>query len=185
MGSPDDVATEALVAAANGDQQAFESLYDALSGAVYGLVLRVLRDPAQSEEVTQEIFVEVWRTAPRFDASRGTARTWVLTLAHRRAIDRVRSSQRARDRELAEAQGAPTTPPEQPDDVVTARFERAEVVDALDSLGGRHREVVELAFFGGLTHTQIAERLDLPLGTVKTRIRDGLHRLRDILGAAP
>lgn len=183
--SPDDTATQALVAAAGGDHDAFARMYDELSPAVHGLVCRVLRDPAQSEEVTQEVFVEAWRTATRFDPTRGTARTWLLTLAHRRAIDRVRSSQRSRDRELADAADTSTAGPDRPDDIVTARFERAEVIDALESLGDKHREAVELAFFDGLTHTQIAEKLDMPLGTVKTRIRAGLLRLRDVLGAAP
>lgn len=172
---------DALVAAARGDQQAFASFYDATAGAVHGTVLKVLRDPAQSEEVVQEVFLEAWRTAARFDPARGTARAWVVTMAHRRAVDRVRSAQASTLRD--EKAGLREVPPydsvsEEVEDVLEAE----EVRRALTSLTPVQREAIDLAYYGGRTHRQIAEDLQLPLGTVKTRLRDGLIRLRDALG---
>ena len=177
-----DRAGAALTRMAAGDRGAVGDLYDELAGAVYGTVRRVVRDPARSEELTQEIFVEAWRTAARFDADRGTGRTWVLTMAHRRAVDCVRSEQRRRDREARDARAAPTEA-DGPAEIVERRVERQLVADALDGLSELQRRAIELAFYGGHTHREIAELLDLPLGTVKTRIRDGLIRLRDALGA--
>jgi RNA polymerase sigma-70 factor, ECF subfamily len=161
-----------------GDRDAFTSLYDELSPQVFGLVRRVVCDPAQSEEVTQEVFVEVWRIAHRYDRDRGTATTWVLTIAHRRAVDRVRSEQTQRDRVQALAQ-APLAPPS---DDMASSLDRQVVRDAMHSLTDLQRQSIELAYFRGLTQGQISELLDVPLGTVKTRIRDGLIRLRDALG---
>jgi RNA polymerase sigma-70 factor (ECF subfamily) len=183
FGGPE--ALEELIAqVARGDRDAFEAVYQQLAAPVYGLVRRVLRDPAQSEEVTQEVMVELWRTATRFDAKRGSVRTWAMTLAHRRAVDRVRSAQAATDRELRLARQAPVAGAE--DDVaevVEARLDQQRVRHCLGALTELQRESVRLAYYGGYTYREVAELLDAPLGTVKTRLRDGLIRLRDCLGA--
>lgn len=171
-----------IVAAAGGDQAAFADLYDLLSATVFGVVRRVLRDQAQSEEVTQEVFVEVWRAASRFDTGRGNVRSWVVTIAHRRAVDRVRSEQAHRDRNVRDARAVEAAPPT-PEDAAVAGEERASAVAAMATLPPPQREALELAFYDGLTHTQIADRLGVALGTVKTRIRDGLIRLRAATGA--
>lgn len=170
-----------------GDQAAFAELYDATAPLVHGVVRRIVRDPAHSEEVTQEVFVELWRIAPRFDADRGTVSAWVATIAHRRAVDRVRTEQAARDRVEREARKA-----ERPEDVVADAvvdvdqrdFDRRRVRRALDRLTPMQREAVELAYFGGHTYREVAVLLDVPEGTIKTRIRDGMIRLRDELGTA-
>ncbi|WP_162942046.1 sigma-70 family RNA polymerase sigma factor [Desertimonas flava] len=171
-----------IAAAADGDQAAFADLYDLLAPTVYGVVRRVVRDQAQSEEVTQEVFVEVWRTASRFDVGRGSVRSWVVTIAHRRAVDRVRSEQAHRDRNVRDARAVDAAPPT-PEDVAVAGEERARAVAAMAALPGPQREALELAFYDGLTHAQIADHLGIALGTVKTRIRDGLIRLRAATGA--
>lgn len=174
--------TTYLARVADGDQAAFASLYDLLAPSVYGVVRRVLRDPSQTEEVTQEIFVEIWKRATRFDVTRGSVRTWAVTIAHRRAVDRVRSEQSHRDRLLSvgastiETQGTPEDDAMDADDRTRARA-------AMSTLPPVQREALELAFYDGLTHVQIADRLDVALGTVKTRIRDGLIRLRTTMGA--
>ncbi len=173
-----------LLRVARGDQAAFGQLYDRLAGQVHGIVRRVVRDPAQSEEVTQEVLVEVWRTATRFDPDRGSVRTWVLTMAHRRAIDRVRSEQASRDR--TDRIGRRDRP--RAFDVVSEQVELADeharVRASLSALTGLQREAVELAYYGGYTYREVAELLDTPLGTIKTRMRDGLIRLRDAMGVA-
>lgn len=167
---------------AHGDQAAFTELYDLVAGQVYGLVRRVLRDPAQSEEVAQEVLLEVWRLAPRFDARRGGAQAWIMTIAHRRAVDRVRSEQSSRTRDDRAAAAAHSRPADVVAEEVETRMEHARVRDALGSLTDLQREAVELAYYGGHTYAEVAELLDAPLGTVKTRLRDGLIRLRDELG---
>jgi RNA polymerase sigma-70 factor (ECF subfamily) len=158
-----------LAGVARGDHGAFELFYDRMSAAVFGTIRRVVRDPAQSEEVTQEVFLEVWRTAPRFDASRGGASTWVLVMAHRRAIDRVRDTERPYDVVA---------------DSVTTTLEHEQVKEALDSLTQLQRQAVTLAYYEGRSQAEVAELLGIPLGTVKTRIRDGLIRLRDAMGVS-
>lgn len=173
---------ELLVAVARGDQQAFAELYDRVSGQVYGVIRRVLRDPAQSEEVAQEVLVEVWRTAIRFDPDRGKATTWILVMAHRRAIDRVRSEQASRDRDERVGVRDHVRPFDEVSEEVETRFEHQQVRAALDALTELQREAVELAYYGGHTYREVAELLDAPLGTVKTRLRDGLIRLRDAMG---
>jgi RNA polymerase sigma-70 factor (ECF subfamily) len=165
---------------ARGDQSAFETVYDQFAGPVYGLVRKVLRDPAQSEEVAQEVLLDVWRTASRFDPDRGSASAWVMTIAHRRAVDRVRSENAAtvREQKLIPV-------PEAGNDVaelVEGELDRQRVLHCLDSLSPLQAESVTLAYYGGYTYSQVAELLDVPLGTVKTRIRDGLIRLRDCMG---
>jgi RNA polymerase sigma-70 factor (ECF subfamily) len=166
---------------AAGDQVAFATIYDQLAATVFGVARRVLRDPSQAEEVTQEVFTEVWRQAARFDPSRGSVRTWVLTIAHRRSVDRVRSEQARRDRQARTATVDPSADPSPEDSAVDAE-DRFRARAAMAELSDAQREALELAFYDGLTHVQIADRLGVALGTVKTRIRDGLIRLRATMG---
>jgi RNA polymerase sigma-70 factor (ECF subfamily) len=169
--------------AGRGDQQAFAELYDALAPTLQGIVLKVVRDPAQSEEVTQEAFIELWRLAPRYNASRGSVRSWAATLAHRRAIDRVRSEQAGRDRTEREAQKRPANSTDVVEQVV-ANLDGARVRKALEHLTEMQRQAVELAYFAGHSYRDVALLLDVAEGTIKTRIRDGMIRLRDELGVA-
>jgi RNA polymerase sigma-70 factor (ECF subfamily) len=177
----DDPAGALLVRAGRGDQTAFAELFDLLSPMVHGVVRKVVRDPAISEEVTQEVFVELWRLAARFDGTKGSARSWASTLAHRRAIDRVRSEQSSRDRQDRDAAQTAVV-----HDTVAAEVEatmdQARVRRALTQLSELQREAVELAYFGGHTYREVAVLLGVAEGTVKSRIRDGLIRLRDELG---
>jgi RNA polymerase sigma-70 factor, ECF subfamily len=180
-----DLALEAiLVRVGRGDQGAFAALYDRCPAQVYGLVPRILRDPAQSEEVAQEVLLDVWRSAPRYDPARGSARGWILTMAHRRAVDRVRSEQSSRDREDLVGRREDPDSFDEVAEQVEVRLEHQQVRRALASLTDLQREAVELAYYRGYTYCQVAELLGAPLGTVKTRLRDGLIRLRDELGVA-
>jgi RNA polymerase sigma-70 factor, ECF subfamily len=163
-----------------GDEEAFSAVYEQVAGTVFGLVQRVLRDPAQAEEVAQEVMLEVWRTAARFEPERGSPQAWVSTIAHRRAVDRVRSAQAAtrRDDQAAFA-------PESYDavaDAVEAKLDRERVRRCLGSLTELQRESIVLAYYGGYTYREVAGLLGIALGTTKTRMRDGLIRLRDCLG---
>jgi RNA polymerase sigma-70 factor (ECF subfamily) len=171
-----------LALVARGDQEAFAELYRLVAPAVFGLISKVVRNPAQAEEVTQEVFVELWRTAPRFDPARGAARSWIMTCAHRRAVDRVRASQRAAERDELVARRDQQPPFDEVVEQVEAGLEREQVRRGLDSLTELQRQAVVLAYYGGYTQRQIAELLGVPFGTVKTRLRDGLIRLRDHLG---
>lgn len=184
---PGDPLAVLMQRAGRGDQDAFAALYDATAGLVHGIVLRVVRDPAQSEEVVQEVFVEVWRLAPRFDGTRGTVTSWMATMAHRRAVDRVRSEQASRNRAEREGASVVVDDHDAAADPVVERdhtdFERRRVRKALDRLTAMQREAVELAYFGGHTYREVAVLLGEPEGTIKTRIRDGMIRLRDELGA--
>ncbi|MEX1163859.1 MAG: ECF RNA polymerase sigma factor SigK [Nitriliruptor sp.] len=173
-----------MAAVARGDQAAFADLFDRFAGSVYGVVKRVVRDPSQSEEVAQEVLVEVWRTATRFDPDRGTVQTWILTMAHRRAIDRVRSEQASRDRTERIAIRDRSRAFDEVAEEVELRFEHQQVREALSALTDLQREAVELAYYGGHTYREVADLLDTPLGTVKTRMRDGLIRMRDAMGVA-
>jgi RNA polymerase sigma-70 factor, ECF subfamily len=175
---------ELLLAVARGDQTAFAALYDSVGPLVHGVVRRVVRDPAQSEEVTQEVMVEVWRTAVRFDPDRGSARTWILTMAHRRAIDRVRSEQASRNRTQRVADQEHARDFDEVSERVELDFEHEQVRTALSTLTELQRQAVELAYYQGYTYREVADLLGTPLGTVKTRMRDGLIRLRDALGVA-
>jgi RNA polymerase sigma-70 factor, ECF subfamily len=169
---------------AQGDEQAFAQFYDATAARAYGLAVRVLRNPALAEEVTQEAYLDAWRLSARYDHSRGSAVGWLLTLVHRRAVDRVRANQAAARRdethlrlELAAAEFDTTS--------VTAMgsLEASQVRAALAELSPGQRQAISLAYFDGLTHTEIAARIGAPLGTVKFRIRDGLRKLRSALEA--
>lgn len=165
-----------------GDEVAFEQLYHRVAGQVLGVAQRVVRNPAQSEEVAQEVLVEVWRSATRFDPERGTAITWVLTMAHRRAVDRVRSAQASSDREDRIGRRDQQRPYDEVAEQVNDRLEHEAVRRCLGGLTDLQREAVQLAYYGGNTYREVAELLDAPLGTIKTRLRDGLIRLRDCLG---
>jgi RNA polymerase sigma-70 factor (ECF subfamily) len=167
---------------ARGDQEAFGSLYDVVAGPVLGIVRRVLRDRAQSEEVAQEVRVEAWRSAARYRPERGSVMNWVLTLAHQRAVDRVRSVEASAAREHKAALLDRTPEFDEVTEQVEARLEREQVRRCLRTLTELQRQSVTLAYYRGLTYREVAELLALPLGTVKTRLRDGLIRLRDCLG---
>ena len=171
-----------IQAAGRGDQHSFAELYDAAGSRVHGLVLRVLRDHAQAEEVTQEVYLEVWRQASRFDPGRGSPFPWLMTMAHRRAVDRVRSSQSASTRDETWEARTRDVEFDSTAEKAAARLDAQRVRTALDELTSAQREAVSLAYLGGYTHREVASLLDLPLGTAKTRIRDGLIRLRDQLG---
>lgn len=167
---------------AQGDHRAFEQVYDLLAPAVFGSVRRVVRDPCLSEEVTQEVFIEIWRTASRFDPSKGSPIAWVTTIAHRRAVDRVRAEERSADRDRRAASHPVAY------DVVAESAEhnldRERVRHCLKRLTDLQREAVTLAYYGGYTYREVAGLLGIPPGTVSTRMRDGLIRLRHCLGVS-
>lgn len=165
---------------ARGDEDAFRAVYDQVAGQVLGIVRRVVRDPAQSEEVMQEVLLEVWRGAARFDPAAGSAAAWILTLAHRRAVDRVRAEHSAASRELRAARAVIEY--DEVTDAVEASLDAERVRRCLGSLTGLQREAVTLAYYQGYTYREVASLLGVAVGTVKTRMRDGLIRLRDCLG---
>ncbi|MFB7241483.1 RNA polymerase subunit sigma [Streptomyces populi] len=167
---------------ARGDHEAFAALYDVVAGPVLGVVRGVLRDRAQSEEVAQEVLVEVWRTAARYRPERGSVLNWVLVLTHQRAVDRVRSVEASTAREHKAALLDRTPAFDEVTEQVEARLEREQVRRCLRTLTELQRQSVTLAYYRGLTYREVAELLATPLGTVKTRLRDGLIRLRDCLG---
>lgn len=168
----------------HGDDAAFAELYDQLSAVVFGTVKRVLRDPAMSEEVTQEVFVELWRTAARFDSTRASVSTWAVTMARRRAVDRVRREQSQRDRIERAGRRRPDDVAGA-DDTVIASLDAQRVERAMAELPDDQRQVLEMAFIDGDSHATIAQLLDLPLGTVKGRVRGGLKKLGGRLGTEP
>lgn len=163
---------------ADGDRPAFRHLYSALSPKVFAVVRRTLIDHSQSEEVTQEVFLEVWQLAARFDRHRGRASNWILTIARRRAIDRVRASEAARRRELRKAAISQDVPFDVVAESAEIRAEHARAVRALLRLTPLQRETVGLAYHGGFSQPEIARMIGVPVCTVKTRLRDGLIRLR-------
>ena len=165
---------------ARGNLGAFDAVYDRVAAQVFGVVRGVVRDHCQSEEVTQEVFVEIWRTAVRFDRGKGNALAWVTTIAHRRAVDRVRSEQRAAERERSAVTTAVAY--DEVVDTVEADLDHEQVRRCLNGLTELQRQAISLAFYGGHTYREVAELLGVPSGTVSTRIHDGLIRLRDCLG---
>lgn len=179
-GTPD--LAELLRRCGRGDEQAFATLYDAMAARVFGLAKRVVRDPAQAEEVTQEAFLDIWRSSGRFDESQGHAVSWMLTVVHRKAVDRVRSAEASTRRDTTYHHENTTREHDSTAEAATASLEAHRVRQALAGLTQAQREALDLAYFKGYTHTEVATMLDLPLGTAKTRIRDGLIRLRDHLG---
>lgn len=174
---------ELLVAAGRGDTFAFAQLYERVSRQVYGVVKRVLRDPAMSEEVAQEVLLEVWSKAPRFDPSLGSAGSWITTLAHRRAIDRVRSEQATRNREDRVGRRDQGRPFDEVLEDVQTRLDHEAVRRAVAGLTDRQREAVELAYFAGHTYREVAQVLGIPEGTAKSRLRDALTNLRTTLSS--
>ena len=180
VASPD--LAELLKLSGRGDEAAFAQLYDATAARAFGLAVRVVRDPAQAEEVTQEAFLEIWRTASRFDKERGSAVSWILTLVHRKSVDRVRSAEASTRRDTTYHQSDVSVEHDSTAEAAQASMEARRVRQALGSLTEVQRQALELAYFKGYTHTEVATMLDLPLGTAKTRIRDGLIRLRDTMG---
>jgi RNA polymerase sigma-70 factor, ECF subfamily len=169
---------------AGGDTAAFAAVYDLTKSRVFGLVIRVLRDAGYSEETTQEVYLEVWRSATDYDPAKGSALSWLLTMAHRRAIDRVRAEQAGSRRESR--YGAATVEPAS--DVVAdsaiSGDERRRVAECLGSLTDAQRQCIELAYYGGLTYAEVSQRLAANLSTIKSRIRDALRGLRNCLDVA-
>lgn len=181
--SPEDSRSleELLSAVADGDRDAFSDLYDEIAGTVYGLARKVVVDPSRAQEIAQDVLLEVWRKASGFDPERGSAITWIAVMTRRRAIDVVRSSESSRSREekmIADS----GDDPDPVSDVVVSLDERRQVRRAMAALTDLQREALELAFFRGLSHREVAAELETPLGTVKTRIRDGLSRLSAEMG---
>jgi RNA polymerase sigma-70 factor, ECF subfamily len=172
---------EALVAlVARGDEDALAELYDRVGRIAYGLALRVLRDERHAEDAVQEAFLQVWRSAATFRAERAKASTWILTLVHRRAVDLVRREERRQTDPLTDESAAGVAP-EETDEAAWLRFERERVQTALKQLPDVQREALELAYYGGFSQSELAERLGVPLGTIKSRMFAGLARLRELL----
>jgi len=171
-----------LVRTAAGDQAAFSQFYDATASRVLGLIRRLLIDAAQSEEVAQEVFLEAWQSAARFDPNKGRAQTWILTMAHRRAVDRIRASQASRDRDAAVGIRDLPTAYDQVAETVEVRVEHERVEVAMRTLSEPQRRAITLAYYGGLSQSEVAAELGIPLGTAKTRLRDAMIRLREELG---
>lgn len=181
-GTAGDRVAELLVRVAGGDQASFAELYDLLSSRVFGLILRVLVNRSQSEEVLQEVFLEIWQSASRFAPNRGQGRTWVLTIAHRRAVDRVRASQSSTDRDVRAGIRDIGVAHDSVAEQVELSIEGERVVAALGTLPDPQREALVLSYYGGYSQSEIAVLIGAPLGTIKTRMRDGLLRLRNEMG---
>ncbi|MGW5782238.1 ECF RNA polymerase sigma factor SigK [Streptomyces sp. NPDC003863] len=173
---------ETMQKVAHGDKQAFSTLYDALAPLVFGIVVKVVRDRAQSEEVVQEVMIDLWRQATRYRPEAGSVITWAATIAHRRAVDRVRSAQASADREQAQAAREHATAYDDVAEEVETRLDAEQVRRCLQGLTELQRQAVTLAYYQGLTYREVAEALRTPLPTIKTRMRDGLIRLRDCMG---
>lgn len=192
LGLADTTATERTITGldfllrqtARGDEDAFAQLYDLAVPRVHGLVLRVVRNPEHAEEVTQEVFVEAWRTASRFDAAKGSALSWLLTMAHRRSVDRIRATVAATNRERTVAAGSVGREYDEVAEAAENTFERQSLRACLTLLTELQRESIALAYYQGYTYREVAELLNTAVPTVKTRMRDGLIRLRDCMGVA-
>ncbi|QRP97274.1 sigma-70 family RNA polymerase sigma factor [Corynebacterium sp. FDAARGOS 1242] len=182
--SPDEHArlNHLLVQTAAADKHAFSALYDALAPTVYSVCLSVLRNPALAEEVAQDVFVEVGTSAVKFDPQRGNARSWVGRLAHGRAVDKLRSHVATVQRDDRDAMLTQATFAETLEDEALGNVEAQQLRQAIDKIGEPHSTAVALAFFDGLTHAELAESTGVPLGTAKTRVRDGIRKLKAILG---
>lgn len=173
--------SDLLTLVARGDEVAFSAVYDQMSASVYGLARRVIRDPSRAEEVAQEVFLQVWQTAARFDPARGKGKSWILTLTHRRAVDAVRHDQAATNRDLKyDWSGGPDY--DQVEEEVTVNLEHQQVRKCMGGLTDLQREAVGLAYYQGYTYAEVASVLDVNPATIKTRMRDGLVRLRDCMG---
>lgn len=181
-GSYGDPAADLLLRVARGDQHAFAALYDMLSPRVFALILKVVVNRSQSEEVLQEVFLEIWQSASRFAPNRGQGRSWVFTIAHRRAVDRVRSSQSSADRDVRAGVRELGGERDVVQETVESRIEGERVVTALATLPEAQQEALILAYYGGYSQSEIAALTSVPLGTIKTRMRDGLTRLRAEMG---
>lgn len=177
-----DAVADLLLRIAGGDQGAFAELYDALSSRVFGLILRVLVNRSQSEEVLQEVFLEIWQSAARFAPNKGQGRTWVMTIAHRRAVDRVRASQSSADRDVRAGLRDLGVAHDSVAEQAELGIEGEKVVYALSALPDAQREALVLSYYGGYSQNEIAVLVGAPLGTIKTRMRDGLTRLRTTMG---
>ncbi|PPB50818.1 RNA polymerase subunit sigma [Arthrobacter pityocampae] len=176
--------TDLLTRIARQDRTAFALFYEQTSKRVYGLARRVLIDPELSEDATQEVYLQVWNTADRFNPALGSPMAWLMTLAHRRAVDKVRSEQSASDREARYGAATQTVDHDDVVDTVTQRLEAETVVRCLDTLTATQQESVKLAYYGGLTYREVAEKLGVAVPTIKSRIRDGLLRLKTCLGVS-
>lgn len=174
--------TDLLLRVARQDRAAFSLFYEQTSKRVYGLARRVLIDPNLSEDATQEVYLQVWNTAERFNPAMGSPMAWLMTLAHRRAVDKVRSEQSATDREARYGAASQTIDHDDVVDTVTQRLEAESVVRCLDTLTETQQESVRMAYYGGLTYREVAEKLGVAVPTIKSRIRDGLLRLKTCLG---
>ncbi|MEV7417409.1 ECF RNA polymerase sigma factor SigK [Streptomyces sp. NPDC089919] len=174
---------ELVCRVAAGDREAFVQVYEAVVRPVMGLATAVVKDPAQAEEVAQEVLVEVWRTAPRFRPDRGSALNWVLTLTHRRAVDRVRSAQARSDRERRAALRDWSTPYDEVAEEAGRHLDQERVRRCLGALTAPQRECLLLAYYEGLTYREVADALAQPVGTVKARLRQALRRLAECVGA--
>ena len=181
-GAARDHAADLLLRVATGDQGAFARLYDMLSPRAFGLILRVLVDRSQSEEVLQEVFLEVWQSAARFAPNKGQGRAWVLTIAHGRAVDRVRASQASATRDVRAGLRDLDVAHDGVAEQVELKVEGEKVAGALSTLPDPQREAIVLAYYGGYSQSEIAALVGAPLGTIKTRMRDGLSRLRSAMG---
>jgi RNA polymerase sigma-70 factor, ECF subfamily len=169
---------------ARGDSAAFATVYDLTKARVYGLVTRVVRDPGYGEETTQEVYLEVWRTASQYDPTKGSPLSWLLTIAHRRAVDRVRAEQAGSRRESRYGAASAEPATDVVADSAIAGDERRRVTQCLDALSDAQRQCIELAYYQGLTYSEVSQRLAANLSTIKSRIRDALRGLRNCLDVA-
>ncbi|MEP6961522.1 MAG: sigma-70 family RNA polymerase sigma factor [Acidobacteriota bacterium] len=170
---------------AKGDQQALSRLYDATSRLVYGLALRIVKDPATAEEITLEVYMQVWRTSKNYEASRGSVTAWLAITARSRALDWLRSRQSRLYREGLPMEAAPQLVDlaANPEVQQQQSGRAARIREAMQSLPPEQRQAIDLGFYDGLSHSEIAERLNLPLGTIKSRMRMGMIKLRELLGS--